>query len=84
MKKPSKPAADLKTEGYLTKLGARLKALRIKKGYTNYEYFAYDHGLGRSQYGKYEQGGNIQFDTLIKIIAIHGLSVKEFFSEGFD
>jgi len=69
---------------YLKKLGTRLKQLRIKKGYTNYEYFAYENGIGRAQYGKYETGGNIRFDTLVKIIKIHGLTLKDFFSEGFD
>lgn len=68
----------------LRKLGNRLKQLRIKKGYTNYEYFAFENGIGRAQYGKYETGGNIRFDTLVKIIKIHGMTVKEFFSEGFD
>jgi transcriptional regulator with XRE-family HTH domain len=68
----------------LLKLGKRLRQLRIKKGFSNYEYFAYEHGLGRAQYGKYETGGNIRFDTLVKLVRIHGLTIKEFFSEGFD
>ena len=51
---------------YLKKLGKRLRELREKKGYTNYEFFAYDFGISRTQYGKYEAGGNIQFDTLLK------------------
>lgn len=72
------------TENYLKKLGERLRELRIKKGYTNYEYFAFEHNIGRAQYGKYETGANIQFDTLVKIIRIHGMTLKEFFSEGFD
>ena len=77
--------AITKDEAYfLEKLGARLKELRIKKGYTNYEYFAYENNLSRSQYGKYENGGNIQFDTLIKIINALGMTPTEFFSEGFD
>ena len=69
---------------YLKKLGKRIKEQRIKKGYTNYEYFAYEHEIGRAQYGKYETGGNIQFDTLIKIISAFDLTVSEFFAEGFD
>ena len=84
MKKPKKAPKDIETSVYLKCLGNRLKELRIKNGYTNYEYFAFENGLGRSQYGKYEKGGNIQFDTLINIIKIHGMTVKEFFSEGFD
>ena len=68
----------------LKKLGKRIKELRIKKGYSNYEYFAYENGIGRAQYGKYETGGNIQFDTLLKILKALDISVKDFFSEGFD
>ncbi len=68
----------------LKQLGNRLKQLRIQKGYSNYEYFAYEHNIGRTQYGKYETGGNIQFDTLIKIINALDISVKDFFAEGFD
>lgn len=69
---------------YLDKLGARIKHLRKAKGYTNYEYFAYDLGISRAQYGKYEASANMKFNTLLKIIHGLGISVEEFFSEGFD
>lgn len=69
---------------YIRQLARRIKKLRIKNGYTNYEYFAYENGISRAQYGKYEAGANMQFDTLIRIIKAHGMTVKEFFSEGFD
>lgn len=68
----------------LKRLGKRLKELRIKKGYTNYEYFAFENSIGRAQYGKYETGGNIQFDTLLKILKGLDISLKDFFAEGFD
>jgi transcriptional regulator with XRE-family HTH domain len=86
MKKAKKKAVKTGKENnpYLKKLGNRLKQLRIKKGFTNYEYFAFEHNIGRAQYGKYETGSNIQFDTLIKIIKMHDMTLKEFFSEGFD
>ena len=75
---------DVDSSVYLKQLGKRLKQIRIKKGYTNYEYFAFEHNIGRAQYGKYETGGNIQFDTLVAIIKIHNMTLKDFFSEGFD
>ncbi len=84
MQKPKKTLKKQEPDIYLKQLGNRLKALRIKKGYTNYEYFAFENNIGRAQYGKYETGGNIQFDTLVKLIQLHGLTLKEFFSEGFD
>ena len=69
---------------YLKKLGKRLKHFREKSGYTSYEYFAYENNVSRSQYGSYETGGNIQFDTLIKILKALKVSFKDFFSEGID
>lgn len=81
---PKSRKTDEKENIYLKKLGKRIKELRIKKGYTNYEYFAFENEIGRAQYGKYETGGNIQFDTLIRIIKALDISIKDFFSEGFD
>lgn len=83
-KKASTKKIDIENEEYLKKLGKRIKELRINRGYTNYEYFAFEHNIGRAQYGKYETGGNIQFNTLVKIIKALNISVKDFFSEGFD
>jgi transcriptional regulator with XRE-family HTH domain len=68
---------------YLKKLGNRLKEYRIKAGYSSSEYFAYDFDISRTQYGKYEAGGNIQFNTLVKILKGLGVSFEDFF-EGFD
>jgi transcriptional regulator with XRE-family HTH domain len=51
----------------LKKIGKRLKKYRKEAGYSNYEYFAYEHNISRPQYGKYEAGANIQLNTLIII-----------------
>jgi len=80
-KKNAKPIAK---EDALKNLGERIKQLRIKNGYTNYEYFAYENDISRAQYGRYERGEHIRFGTLIKIINAFGLTIEEFFSEGFD
>jgi hypothetical protein len=74
----------LKKEETLKKLGERIRQLRIKSGYTNYEYFAYENDISRAQYGRYERGEDMRFGTLVKIINAHKITVKEFFSEGFD
>ena len=68
----------------LQKFGKRIKQLRIKKGYSNYEHFAYDHHISRAQYGRYENGQDLRYSTLIKIISAFEISVSEFFAEGFD
>lgn len=67
----------------LKKIGERLKYYRKKAGYTNSEYFAYEHGFSRPQYGKYEAGANIQLNTLMKILKAMDVSLEEFF-KGFD
>ena len=69
---------------YLQKLGARIKALRIQKGYKSYEQFAFEHGISRTQFGRYEQGKDIQFSTLVRIVEALDMSFAEFFSIGFD
>jgi transcriptional regulator with XRE-family HTH domain len=87
MAKKTAKKAIAKTEmdetQYLKKLGERLKYYRKKAGYTNYEYFAYENNLSRPQYGKYEAGANIQFNTLIKILKALNVTLEEFF-KGFD
>ncbi len=67
----------------LKKLGERIRELRIKKGYTNYEHFAYENGISRTQYGKYETGENMKFLTFLKVLKGLDITVNEFF-EGLD
>jgi len=73
-----------RNDNSVEKLGKKLKALRIAKGYTNADFFAYEHNISRSQYSRYEVGQNVRFNTLIKLLEIHNLSLKEFFSDGFE
>ena len=64
-------------------LGSRIKELRIAKGYTNYENFAFDHDLPRSQFGRYEKGEDIRFSSLVKILHAFNVSPEEFFDDRF-
>ena len=84
MAKANKTSSKNPVEVQIKNLGTRIKALRKKKGYSNYEFFAYENGISRSQYGKYEQGSDMQFSSLVRLIEMHGMTVKEFFSEGFE
>lgn len=84
VKKEVKLTAEDQVEHQIKNLGARIKQLRIAKGYTNAEFFAYDHKINRSQYGKYERGEDLRFSSLVRIIQIHNLSLPEFFSDGFE
>ena len=70
-------------EDQLVKLGARIKALRIRAGYASYETFAYEHGLPRAQYGRYEQGKDLRFSSLVKVVGAFEMTMMEFFEEGF-
>lgn len=71
-------------EDDLEKLGRRIKQLRIQKGYTNYEYFAYDNHISRTQYGRYERGEDMRYSSLLKVVRALGVTLEEFFSEGFE
>ena len=83
-KQPKKKSVELDPDVQLTKLGNRIKSLRIKKGYSSYEYFAYEHDISRAQFGRYEQGKDIRYSSLVKVVSAFGMTMKEFFSEGFD
>jgi len=69
---------------HLQNLGERLKHLRKEKGYTNYEQFAFDNEIPRAQYGRYEKGQDLRFSSLLKILKALDISLKDFFSEGFE
>lgn len=86
MKSPSTESSQPNEEITLKlqQLGKRIRELRIKKGYSSYENFAYDHDISRAQLGRYEQGKDIRFSTLIKVIDALGVTVEEFFGTGFE
>ena len=66
---------------WIALVAARLKQLRIEKGYSSYETFALDHGLDRKQYWRIESGSNITLKSLIKILALHNKELSDFFSD---
>ena len=59
--------------------GEKLRKLRIEKGYSGYDFFAWEHGLSPRQYLNMEQGKNFTMASLIKVLDIHGLTFEEFF-----
>lgn len=88
MAKVKKPVKKVKkADNYaddLKKLGDRIRSLRIQKGYSNYENFAFEHDIPRAQFGRYERGEDLRFSSLLKVLDAFDMTVKEFFSEGFD
>lgn len=75
---------DDKIDQQLECLGERLKQIRKGKGYSNYEHFAFRHDINRSQYGRYEKGGDLRFSSLLRVLEALDISLKDFFAEGFD
>ncbi|UCS91965.1 XRE family transcriptional regulator [Echinicola marina] len=67
----------------LKAIGNKMTELRQKENYTNYENFAFDKGINRSQYGKYEAGNvDLRISTLLRVIEKYdGMTLKKFFSE---
>lgn len=71
---------DEKSE-YVVRLANRIKELRIAKGYSNYEIFAFEKGISRSQYGRYEKGEDLRFSSLMKVIEAFDMTPEEFFKD---
>lgn len=80
-KNTKKSAKQLSKEEALQRLAKRIKQLRIEKGYTSYEYFAYEHNISRAQFGRYERGEDLRFSSLLKVCNALGVSLEEFFKE---
>ncbi len=83
-KKANPKKKELDVDESLKKLGERIKQLRIEKGYSSYEYFAYDHNISRAQFGRYESGQDLRFSSLIKVLNAFDITLQEFFVEGFE
>lgn len=67
------------------RLGNRLRQLRIEKHFHALERFCLNNNISRNLYTGWESGkGNITYNSLLKVIEALGISVKEFFSEGFE
>jgi transcriptional regulator with XRE-family HTH domain len=82
-KRPLKTTDKKEIDVQLANLGERIRTLRIKKGYSSAEYFAYDHDISRAQYGRYENGEDLRFSSLYKVVRAFDMTLEEFFSEGF-
>lgn len=65
----------------LENVGKRLRFVRKARGYSNYDHFAYENDISRSQYGRYETGSDMHLSTLFKLLEAHGMTIQEFFSQ---
>ncbi len=77
-----KPKTDTSSQdGRIKNIGAHIKTLRIQKGYTSAEIFAYEHDLNRISYWRMERGCNITMNSLLRILDIHKITLSEFFKD---
>jgi transcriptional regulator with XRE-family HTH domain len=64
----------------LEQIGIKLRQLREEKGYDSIKEFALDHDLPMIQYWRIEKGkANLTLKSLYRLLAIHSLSVEDFF-----
>lgn len=81
-KKDTNPAhTEVDPKDELKKIGDKLKKIRKEKGYSSPDKFAYEHGINRSQYGKYEAGSeDLRLSSLIKVLNKFEMSLSDFFA----
>jgi transcriptional regulator with XRE-family HTH domain len=82
-KRTKKKAANQGNE-LIEQLAARIRQLRKDAGYSSFEEFANDRGIHRAQFGRYEKGQNMRYTSLVKVAGLFGMTLQQFFSEGFD
>jgi hypothetical protein len=80
-KKIMKKVGEKKIDARILKIADKLRKMRIEKGFTSYEHFAWDNGIGRQQYWRIEKGSNFTIQTLLKILDIHKITMEEFFKD---
>lgn len=77
----AKKAAEPNTDKRQLAIAMKIKQLRLEKGYTSYEQFAWDNEINRVQYWRIEKGSNITIASLLKVLDIHKVSLRDFFSD---
>ena len=80
MAKKKKRVDDKTLDPRIMEIAGKLERIRKEKGYTSYENFAIEHNISRMQYWRMEKGTNFTFESLLKILDAHKMSLNEFFS----
>lgn len=64
----------------MEQIGLTLAQLRLAKGYDSIKDFTREFGLPMIQYWRIEKGkANVTLKSLYKLLAIHSLSLQQFF-----
>jgi len=70
------------THHSLHKITGKIRKLRQDAGYKSHEDFALEVPMNRSSYNKLEGGApNMTIKTLLRILSVHNVTLKEFFSD---
>lgn len=70
------------THHTLHKITAKIRKLRIEAGYSSHVDFAEEVPMNRSSYCKLEgTAPNMTMKTLLRVLAVHNLTLKEFFND---
>ncbi len=72
---------EKKLDTRIMRVADKLERMRIEKGFTSYENFAVEFGISRMQYWRMEKGTNFTFESLLRILDAHKMSLGEFFSD---
>lgn len=62
-------------------IGKKLRKLRLQKGYSSYEVFAWENEIPRVQYWRMEKGTNFTISSLLRVLDVHNITLEEFFQE---
>lgn len=76
-----KKKAEKKLDSRMMRVADKLERMRIEKGFTSYENFAIEYGISRMQYWRMEKGTNFTFESLLKILDAHKISLEDFFKD---
>lgn len=79
MKKPVKKLVKKPLDRRIQKMCEKLKKIRIERGYTSYENFAWDNDLPRVQYWRLENGVNFRMESLLRVLDVHKIKLEDFF-----
>lgn len=77
------PKEEVIQDNRILKIANKIKQLRLDKGFTSHEQFAWEYNINRVQYWRIEKGSNITLTSLLKILDIHKISLSDFF-KGLD
>ena len=81
MPKKTSSKTNAETDPRLIQYGEKLRNIRISKGYSSYEFFAWEHKISRIQYYKMEKGSNFTMKSLLRVLDALEITPEEFFKE---